>query len=123
MKTIADYIATATPQTGWKVQVTGDQSAYHTTPADTDSVYEYDGTGWYQVQKQNGTDESAGNLTFASRKGRTADDNGSNGVHLISICRLRLGGMQTACNDQASHSREDAGEHKHHNLRFMHGNA
>lgn len=74
MKTIADYIATATPQTGWKVQVTGDQSAYHTTPADTDSVYEYDGTGWYQVQKQNGTDETGNAVESWQKTGKTVSN-------------------------------------------------
>ncbi len=74
MKTIADYIATATPQTGWKVQVTGDQSAYHTAPVDTDSVYEYDGTGWYQVQKQSGTDNT-GNVEVSWQKtGKTVSN-------------------------------------------------
>ena len=67
MKTIADYIATATPQTGWRVQVTGNQSAYHTAPADADSVYEYDGTGWYQVQKKSGTDDT-GNVVESWQK-------------------------------------------------------
>ena len=74
MKTIADYIATATPQTGWKVQVTGDQSAYHTTPADTDSVYEYDGIGWYQVQKQNGTDETGNAVESWQKTGKTVSN-------------------------------------------------
>lgn len=71
MKTIADYIATATPQTGWKVQVTGDQSAYHTAPADTDSVYEYDGATWYQVQKQNGTDDTGNAVESWQKTGKT----------------------------------------------------
>lgn len=74
MKTIADYIATATPQTGWKVQVTGDQSAYHTTPADTDSVYEYDGTGWYQVQKQSGTDVTGNAVESWQKTGKTVSN-------------------------------------------------
>lgn len=74
MKTIADYIATATPQTGWKVQVTGDQSAYHTTPADTDSVYEYDGTGWYQVQKQSDTDDTGNVVVSWQKTGKTVSN-------------------------------------------------
>lgn len=74
MKTIADYIATATPQTGWKVQVTGDQSVYHTSPADADSVYEYDGTGWYQVQKQNGTDENGNTVESWQKTGKTVSN-------------------------------------------------
>lgn len=74
MKTIADYIATATPQTGWKVQVTGDQSAHHTTPADTDSVYEYDGTGWYQVQKQNGMDNNGNTVESWQKTGKTVSN-------------------------------------------------
>lgn len=74
MKTIADYIATATPQTGWKVQVTGDQSAYHTAPADTDSVYEYDGTGWYQVQKQNGMDNNGNTVESWQKTGKTVSN-------------------------------------------------
>lgn len=74
MKTIADYIATATPQTGWKVQVTGDQSAHHTTPADTDSVYEYDGTGWYQVQKQNGIDNNGNTVESWQKTGKTVSN-------------------------------------------------
>lgn len=74
MKTIADYIATATPQTGWKVQVTGNQSAYHTAPADTDSVYEYDGTGWYQVQKQNDTDDNGNTVESWQKTGKTVSN-------------------------------------------------
>lgn len=74
MKTIADYIATATPQTGWKVQVTGDQSAYHTAPADTDSVYEYDGTAWYQVQKQSGTDDTGNAVESWQKTGKTVSN-------------------------------------------------
>lgn len=74
MKTIADYIATATPQTGWKVQVTGDQSAYHTAPADTDSVYEYDGTGWYQVQKQSDTDDTGNAVESWQKTGKTVSN-------------------------------------------------
>lgn len=74
MKTIADYIATATPQTGWKVQVTGDQSEYHTTPADTDSVYEYDGTGWYQVQKQSDTDDTGNVVVSWQKTGKTVSN-------------------------------------------------
>ncbi len=74
MKTIADYIATATPQTGWKVQVTGDQSAYHTAPADADSVYEYDGTGWYQVQKQSGTDDTGNAVVSWQKTGKTVSN-------------------------------------------------
>lgn len=74
MKTIADYIATATPQTGWKVQVTGDQSAYHTAPADADSVYEYDGTGWYQVQKQSDTDDTGNVVVSWQKTGKTVSN-------------------------------------------------
>ena len=74
MKTIADYIATATPQTGWKVQVTGDQSDYHTAPAHTDSVYEYDGTGWYQVQKQNSTDDTGNAVESWQKTGETVSN-------------------------------------------------
>lgn len=74
MKTIADYIATATPQTGWKVQVTGNQSAYHTAPADADSVYEYDGTGWYQVQKQSGTDVTGNAVESWQKTGKTVSN-------------------------------------------------
>ncbi|MCI7169946.1 hypothetical protein MSB04_05945 [bacterium] len=74
MKTIADYIATATPQTGWKVQVTGNQSAYHTAPADADSVYEYDGTGWYQVQKQNDTDDNGNTVESWQKTGKTVSN-------------------------------------------------
>ena len=74
MKTIADYIATATPQTGWKVQVTGDQSVYHTSPADADSVYEYDGTGWYQVQKQNVTDDNGNTVESWQKTGKTVSN-------------------------------------------------
>lgn len=74
MKTIADYIATATPQTGWKVQVTGDQSAYHTAPANADSVYEYDGTGWYQVQKQSGTDDTGNAVESWQKTGETVSN-------------------------------------------------
>lgn len=74
MKTIADYIATATPQTGWKVQVTGAQSAYHTAPADADSVYEYDGIGWYQVQKQNGTDDNGNTVESWQKTGKTVSN-------------------------------------------------
>lgn len=74
MKTIADYIATATPQTGWKVQVTGNQSVYHTAPADTDSVYEYDGTGWYQVQKQSGTDDTGNAVVSWQKTGKTVSN-------------------------------------------------
>lgn len=76
MKTIADYIATATPQTGWKVQVTGDQSesGYHTASADTDSVYEYDGTGWYQVQKQSGTDDTGNAVESWQKTGKTVSN-------------------------------------------------
>ena len=76
MKTIADYIATATPQTGWKVQVTGDQSesGYHTASADTDSVYEYDGTGWYQVQKQSGTDDTGNAVVSWQKTGKTVSN-------------------------------------------------
>ncbi len=74
MKTIADYIATATPQTGWKVQVTSDQSAYHTAPADADSVYEYDGTGWYQVQKQSGTDDIGNAVVSWQKTGKTVSN-------------------------------------------------
>ena len=76
MKTIADYIATATPQTGWKVQVTGDQSeaGYHTAPADADSVYEYDGTGWYQVQKQSGTDVTGNAVESWQKTGKTVSN-------------------------------------------------
>lgn len=76
MKTIADYIATATPQTGWKVQVIGDQSesGYHAAPADTDSVYEYDGTGWYQVQKQSGTDETGNAVESWQKTGKTVSN-------------------------------------------------
>lgn len=74
MKTIADYIATAAPQTGWKVQVTGDQSVYHTSPADADSVYEYDGTGWYQVQKQNVTDDNGNTVESWQKTGKTVSN-------------------------------------------------
>ena len=76
MKTIADYIATATPQTGWKVQVTSDQSesGYHTASADTDSVYEYDGTGWYQVQKQSGTDDTGNAVVSWQKTGKTVSN-------------------------------------------------
>lgn len=74
MKTIADYIATATPQTGWKVQVTGNQSAYHTAPADADSVYEYDGTGWYQVQKQSDTDDTGNVVVSWQKTGKTVSN-------------------------------------------------
>ena len=76
MKTIADYIATATPQTGWKVQVTSDQSesGYHTAPADADSVYEYDGTGWYQVQKQNSTDDTGNAVESWQKTGETVSN-------------------------------------------------
>lgn len=76
MKTIADYIATATPQTGWKVQVTGDQSeaGYHTAPVDTDSVYEYDGTGWYQVQKKSGTDDTGNAVESWQKTGVTVSN-------------------------------------------------
>lgn len=74
MKTIADYIATATPQTGWKVQVTGDQSGYHTSPADADSVYEYDGTGWYQVQKQSGKDDTGNAVESWQKTGKTVSN-------------------------------------------------
>ena len=75
MKTIADYIATATPQTGWKVQVTSDQSAYHTAPADADSVYEYDGTGWYQVQRQSDTDDTGNAVESWQKTGETVSNN------------------------------------------------
>lgn len=74
MKTIADYIATATPQTGWKVQVTSNQSAYHTAPADADSVYEYDGTGWYQVQKKSGTDDTGNAVESWQKTGKTVSN-------------------------------------------------
>lgn len=76
MKTIADYIATATPQTGWKVQVTSDQSesGYHTAPADADSVYEYDGTGWYQVQKQSDTDDTGNAVESWQKTGKTVSN-------------------------------------------------
>ena len=74
MKTIADYIATATPQTGWKVQVTGDQSDYHTAPAGTDSVYEYDGATWYQVQKQSDTDDTGNAVESWQKTGKTVSN-------------------------------------------------
>lgn len=74
MKTIADYIATATPQTGWKVQVTGNQSAYHTAPADADSVYEYDGATWHQVQKQSDTDDTGNAVESWQKTGKTVSN-------------------------------------------------
>ena len=83
MKTIADYIATATPQTGWKVQVTGDQSAYHTTVDTTDRIYEYDGTVWHQIQKVRSTDDS-GNATESWQQTDVTVSNGMMHTYILS---------------------------------------